>query len=235
MTTSSTTPGSDIVLIGGLWLRASVWDEVARLLTGLGHRPHVVDLPGTSAPDPGVTLQDQVDAVVSAVDRCERPLVVGHSAACTLAWLAADARPEAISSVALIGGFPSADGDTYAAFFPVEDGLMAFPGWEPFAGPDSDDLDDATKAAVAADTVPVPGGVATGTVHLTDDRRYAVPVAMVCPEYSPDDARAWVASGDLPELTRVTALDYVDIDSGHWPMISRPDALAALLDDLARR
>ena len=34
-----------------------------------------------------------------------KPLVVGHSAACTLAWLAADARPEKVAGVALIGGF----------------------------------------------------------------------------------------------------------------------------------
>jgi pimeloyl-ACP methyl ester carboxylesterase len=55
--------------------------------------------------------------------------VVGHSAACTLAWLAANARPEKVAKVALIGGFPSADGERYADFFEPKDGVMAFPGW----------------------------------------------------------------------------------------------------------
>ena len=56
---------------------------------------------------------------------------------------------------------------------------------------------------------------------------------MVCPEYSPDQAREWVASGDLPELSAVTDLSYVDIDSGHWPMFSKPAELARLLGSLA--
>lgn len=230
------TGGTDILLIAGLWLRESVWDGVVAGLRERGHRPVAVALPGAgAAPDPAVTLQDQVDAVLSAVDAAERPLVVGHSAASTLAWLAADARPDAVARVAFIGGMPTTPGEQYAAFFPLVDGLMPFPGWEPFAGPDSDDLDEATRAGVAADTVAVPGGVATAVVTPTDERRYAVPVTMICPEFSPDDARAWVAAGDIPELVPAHELDYVDIDSGHWPMVSRVDDLVAILDELARR
>ena len=65
-----------------------------------------------------------------------------------------------------------------------------------------------------------------------DERRYAVPVTLVCPEFSPDDARAWIAAGDLPELARAADVDLVDLDSGHWPMLTRPQALARLLDGL---
>jgi pimeloyl-ACP methyl ester carboxylesterase len=55
-------------------------------------------------------------------------------AACTLAWLAADARPEKVAKVALIGGFPSADGEPYADFFEPKDGVMPFPGLGPIRG-----------------------------------------------------------------------------------------------------
>ena len=72
-----------------------------------------------------------------------------------------------------------------------------------------------------------------GIVRLTDDRRFEVPVTVVCPEFSPDDARAWVAAGDVPELAEATSVDYVDLDSGHWPMYSKPAELAALLASLA--
>ncbi len=72
-------------------------------------------------------------------------------------------------------------------------------------------------------------------VRLSDERRYDVPVVLVCPEFSPADARAWIDSGDVPELARASRLELVDIDSGHWPMFTQPAALAALLDEAARR
>jgi len=215
----------DIVLIGGLWLDDHAWDGVVPALEARGHRAVPVSLP----PAPDATLDDQTEAVLAAVDAAEQPLVVGHSAACTLAWLAADRRPEAVARVAMIGGFPGQDGEEYAAFFPLVDGVMPFPGWEPFAGPDSDDLDEATRADVAARAVPVPGAVSRGIVRLTDERRYAVPVTMVCPEYTPEEAQEWLANGDLPELAKVRNLSYVDLATGHWPMFSDPEALADAL------
>lgn len=234
----------DILLIGGLWLDESAWDDVAAELRALGHRPLPVALPGQLANGAEsaarVTLDDQVAAVLAAVDEAAgaagpdgRVFVVGHSAACSLAWLAADARPERVGKVGLIGGFPSSDGDAYADFFAVEDGMMAFPGWEPFAGPDSDDLDEAARQAFTDRAIPVPEGVAKGVVRLTDERRYDVPVVLVCPEFSPDQAREWITGDEVPELAKAKHVEYADIDSGHWPMITQPAVLARLLADAA--
>lgn len=220
----------DIVLIAGLWLDGSVWDDVVPALTELGHRPVPLTLPGQGDGSASATLDDQVAAVLAAVDAAPgKAMVVGHSAACTLAWLAADARPEKVATVALIGGFPAADGDRYADFFEVTDGVMPFPGWAKFDGPDSDDLDEQAKNAITAAAIPVPEGVAKGVVRLTDGRRHDLPVVLVCPEFSPAQAREWIDSGDVPELSKATRLEYVDIDSGHWPMVSKPTELARLL------
>lgn len=222
----------DILLVGGLWLDASVWDDVVGQLEARGHRAVPVSLPGQGDGDAAATLEDQVAAVLAALDAADgSPWVVGHSAAATLAWLAADARPERVGGVVLVGGFPTSDGGLYADFFPLTDGAMPFPGWEPFEGPDAADLDDDARRDFAARAVPVPEGVARGVVHLRDERRYDVPVVVVCPEFSPDDARAWVASGDVPELARATRLSYVDVDSGHWPMLTAPAELARALAD----
>jgi pimeloyl-ACP methyl ester carboxylesterase len=223
----------DILLIGGLWLDGSAWSEVVSALEASGHHAVPLTLPGQGDGASSATLDEQVAAVVEAVDAAHRPLVVGHSAACTLAWLAADRRPDAVSRVALIGGFPSADGEPYADFFPVVDGAMPFPGWEKFEGPDSDDLDDETRRRMEAAAIPVPEGVTKGVVRLSDERRFDVPVVLVCPEFSPAQAKEWVDSGDVPELAKATRLEYVDIDSGHWPMFSRPADLARLLATLA--
>lgn len=220
----------DILLIAGLWLDGSAWDEVAAQLDRLGHRPVPLTLPGQGDGSASATLDDQVAAVLAAVDAASGPpVVVGHSAAATLAWLAADARPERVARVVLIGGFPSADGERYAAFFDMENGAMPFPGWEPFEGPDSADLDEEGRRRIASAAIPVPADVAQGVVRLGDERRYYVPVTLVCPEFTPAQAREWIDAGDLPELAKAKHLELVDIDSGHWPMFTRPAELARLL------
>jgi pimeloyl-ACP methyl ester carboxylesterase len=220
----------DILLIAGLWLDGSAWDDVASTLRSLGHRPVPLTLPGQGDGSTSATLDDQVAAVLTAVDAAsDKPVVVGHSAACTLAWLAADARPDKISKVVLIGGFPAADGKPYADFFELRDGVMPFPGWAPFEGPDSADLDEEARRTFAATAIPVPEGVATGVVRLTDERRFDVPVVVVCPEFTPAQAKEWINAGDVPELAEVKHLDFVDIDSGHWPMHTKPAELARLL------
>lgn len=224
----------DIVLVAGLWLDGSAWADVARNLEDLGHRPLPVTLPGQGDGATSATLDDQVAAVLAAVDSApENPLVVGHSAASSLAWLAADARPDKVAKVALVGGFPSADGSPYADFFETDHGVMPFPGWAAFEGPDSVDLDEATRLRIAAAAIPVPEQVSKGRVRLQDERRYDVPVVLVCPEFSPDDVQDWIDAGEIPELARARSVELVDLDSGHWPMFSRPADLARLLAGIA--
>nr|WP_211588880.1 alpha/beta fold hydrolase [Allorhizocola rhizosphaerae] len=220
----------EILLIGGLWLDGSAWDRVVPALEQLGHRAVPITLPGQGAGSASATLDDQLATVLAAVDSSsEKPMVVGHSAASTLAWLAADARPERLAKVVLIGGFPSAGGARYADFFELKDGVMAFPGWGPFEGADSADLDEETKRSFASAAIPVPQGVAHGVVRLADERRFDVPVAVVCPEFTPAQAREWIEAGDVPELAKAKHVEFVDIDSGHWPMFTKPSELAQLL------
>ncbi len=192
----------DIVLIAGLWLDGgSAWDEVGRELTSLGHCPVPVTLPGQGDGNATATLADQLATVLAAVDAADGPaLVVGHSAASTLAWLAADARlgqvdagtragrvdagtcAGQVAKVAFIGGWPAPDGRAYFGGFEVTDGAVPFPGWATFEGPDSADLDDTAMRAIAAAAIPVPEGVARGVVRYSDPRRYAVPAVLICPE-----------------------------------------------------
>jgi pimeloyl-ACP methyl ester carboxylesterase len=224
----------DIVLIAGMWLDGSAWNAVVPELEELGHRPVPLTLPGQGDENADATFEEQVAAVLAAVDAVDGPaLVVGHSAAAALAWVAADARPEKVTRVALIGGMPTADGETYFGFFEPVEGVVPFPGWEPFEGPDSDDLSPEQKASVAAGAISVPAAVTQGVVRLTDECRYDVPVTLICPEFTPAQAKEWIESGEVPELAKATRLSYVDIDSGHWPMFTRPRELARILADCA--
>jgi len=224
----------DIVLIAGMWLDGSAWDAVVPELVRLGHRPNPLTLPGQGDDNADATFEDQVGAVLAAVDAVDGPtLVVGHSAASALAWVAADARPEKVSRVALIGGMPTSDGETYFGFFEPVEGVVPFPGWEPFDGPDSDDMSPQQKERVAADAIAVPAAVTQGVVRLTDERRYDVPITLVCPEFTPAQAKEWIEGGEVPELAKASRLEYVDIDSGHWPMFTQPRKLARVLADCA--
>lgn len=223
----------DIILIAGLWLPQTIWKEVCADLERRGHRPMPVSLPGVDNGAATATLADQLNAALELVDAAERPLVVGHSAACTLAWMIADRRPRAIAGVVMIGGFPATDGTTYADYFATTDGAMPFPGWEPFEGPDAADLDATTRDRIATMAVAVPEGVAKGVVRLTDKRRADLPLVLVCPEYDSDQAQAWVSSGDVPELNGVAGISYIDIDTGHWPMVTQPTGLGRILDEIA--
>lgn len=220
-----------ILLISGLWLTSDVWTGVAEELRRRGHDPVPVALPGADDGDTTATLTDQLAAVLAAIDAAPGEVtVVGHSAASTMAWLAADRRPEHVRQVVMVGGFPVGDGSSYADLFPRADGAMPFPGWDTFEGPDSADLDEPMRGRIAAAAVPVPEAVALGRVELGDERRFEIPVVLVCPEFSPDDARAWIEGGDVAELPHVRHLSYVDIVSGHWPMLTQPEELARLLD-----
>jgi pimeloyl-ACP methyl ester carboxylesterase len=220
----------DILLIGGLWLDGSAWSSVVPVLESLGHRGVPLTLPA----GPDATLDDQVAAVLAAVKAAPgRCVVAGHSAACTLAWAAADHYPERIAATVLIGGFPSADGSAYADFFPITDGAMPFPGWSAFDDADVADLPADTRRDFEASAVPVPEAVARGTVRWTGQRRSGVPVTVVCPEFSPAQARKWIADGEVAELGRAAHVGFADIDSGHWPMFTRPAELARVLASVA--
>lgn len=224
----------DFVLIAGLWLDGGeAWAQVIEELERLGHRALPVRLPGQGDGRTDATLEQQAQAVLAAVDAAENPVVVGHSAACALAWIAADARPEKVGPVVLVGGFPNRDGQVYGPDFEIRDGAMAFPGWEPFEGPDAVDLDEDLRRTMAARAIPVPEGVVRGVVRLTDERRYALRTVLVCPEYSPEQAKRWIESGELPELEKTERVEYIDIDSGHWPMYTRPAELARILHETA--
>lgn len=225
----------DIILIPGLWLDESSWDRVVPLLREAGHRVVAVNPPGHDGQDPStVTYGDLVATVVNEIDHAHgRCLVVGHSAHCAAAWAAADRRVDQVAGIVLIGGFPIPDGSEILDGFEPSDGVLPFVGWDAFDGPDTADLDQQALAELEGAMSPAPAAYAVGPQHLQDERRYDLPVTLVCPEYTQQDLQAWAQSGapHLSELSRLRRGRYVDLHSGHWPQWSMPRKLADVILD----
>jgi pimeloyl-ACP methyl ester carboxylesterase len=230
----------DIILIPGLWLNASSWDAVVPHLEAAGHRPRPLTLPGMEskgADRVGISVEDHVAAIVSALDEENQPaLLVGHSAGSGLAWAAVDARPDRVARVVYVGGVPGSDGDPLLNGLPAEDGEVAMPDWKEM-GEEANvvDFEPEQLERFYADAIPVPEAVITTPIKLSDERRYAVPATAICPEYTAADLREWMDGGHLPELARTTDLDLVDLPGGHWPQLTQPNALAAALLEAATR
>jgi pimeloyl-ACP methyl ester carboxylesterase len=224
----------DIILLPGLWLDGSSWEGVIPALERAGHRTHPLTLPGMASRDEdrsAVTLRDHVDAVVVAIDAVEPAdsavALVGHSAGAAVAYAALDARPDRVARAIYVGGFPTADGDALASGFAAEHGEVPLPDWADFDEAELADLDDAARAAFRARAVPSPEHVTRDPQRLSDERRYDVPVTVICTEFTADTLREWVAQGLAPvrELGRVRDVSYVDLPTGHWPQFTRPEQL----------
>lgn len=222
-----------IILVPGLWLDGSSWEQVVPALEAAGHRPHPLTLPGMESKDVDrsqVTLRDHVDAVIREIDACDpdRVVLVGHSAGCGISHAAVDARPDRVVRAIYIGGFPTGDGGTLAAGFPSENGEVPLPDWSEFGAEDLADMDEDALAAFRERSIPSPERVTRDAQQLVDERRYDVSVTAVATEYTTDMLRDWIAQGEGPvrEFTHIHDVDYVDLPTGHWPQLTRPEDLA---------
>ncbi|HET7432213.1 MAG TPA: alpha/beta hydrolase [Nocardioides sp.] len=232
----------DIILIPGLWLTARSWDAIVPLLEESGHRPHPLTLPGMDAVDAdrsAVTRQDHVDAVVAAIDAVpgDHPvLLVGHSMGGVLAWAAADARLDRVAGVVFLASEPAIP-DRSESMFPVEGSDVPLPAWDFFDDEMTADLDDATREAIRAGSVPSPLHAVTDGLDFGRDGLHDLPVLMVTAEYDAAQLQEWTAAGSpgTEEIARIPGLEWADLHSGHWPQYTRAEDAARLVTEFAAR
>jgi pimeloyl-ACP methyl ester carboxylesterase len=224
----------DIILIPGLWLDASSWDDVVPALEHAGHRTHALTLPGLESRDAdrsAITLRDHVDAVVAVIDSIDPArggvVLVGHSGGGAIAHAAVDARPTRVARVVYVDSGPLADGGSITDEFPAENGEVPLPDWSLFPDEDLVDLDDGLRAAFRERAIPSPARVTSDRQQLSDERRYDVPATVITCEFPSATLREWIAQ-DKPfvrELARIRDVGYLDLPTGHWPQFTRPKEL----------
>jgi pimeloyl-ACP methyl ester carboxylesterase len=227
----------DVILIPGFWLDASSWERVVPIVEQAGHRAHPVTLPGLESRDAdrsGIRLRDHVAHVVDLVDRLAgagKVALVGHSGGGAVAHATVDARPDKVARVVYLASEPLGDGQCVNDELPVENGEVPLPEWSVFPGEMTAGLDDALRADFRARAVPTPAGAARDDQRLTDERRYDVPVTVIACEYPTAMLQQWIAEGEpgAAELGLIKHVDYVDLPTGHWPQLTRPEDAGRLI------
>lgn len=224
----------DIVLIPGLWLDASSWDEVIPSLQRAGHRTHPLTLPGMESKDADrskITLRDHVDAVVEVIDSLGPPdgevALVGHSGGGAIAHAAVDARPDRVTRVVYVDSVPLGEGGMINDEFPTENGEMPLPDWSRFEEQDLTDFDDELLTRFRERAIPSPAHVATDPQQLFDERRYGVPITVISCEFPSSEIQELLEQKHayVRELAKVRDVEYVDLRTGHWPQFTRPEEL----------
>lgn len=230
----------DIILIPGLWLDSSSWNDVTAELERAGHAVHPLTMPGTGRPaaeSSDIGIAEWVDAAVAAVDAASAPVVVvGHSGGGNVAWGVADARPDRVARVIFVDTVPPPPGFGISEF-EIVDGVVPFPGWDFFPAEDVDDLDAATRARTAPLTLSVPGRVPTDPIGLITGARHRVPATLLMGGMDratlESELDEWGPYAD--EFRAIDDVEVVRIGSGHWPQFSVPGRLAELIDSAVTR
>ncbi|HWK77543.1 alpha/beta hydrolase [Microbacterium sp.] len=223
----------NIILVPGLWLDASSWDDVVPALEAAGLHPVPVTLPGVGEPaetSAGIGMSEWVDAVVQQIDAASEPVVlVGHSGGGNVVWGAADARADRVARVIFVDTVPPPPESSISEFALV-DGVIPFPGWDFFPDQDVYDLDEQTRARTLPLTRSVPAHVPTEPIQLSG-ARHTVPVTMLMGGMSAEELESeldqWGAYGD--EYRALRDVTVTKVGSGHWPQFSQPRRLGELI------
>ncbi|TFD48928.1 alpha/beta hydrolase [Cryobacterium frigoriphilum] len=225
----------NIILVPGFWLDGSSWSRVAPALTAAGHLVHSLTLPGLHSIDAsraGIGLRDHIDAVIAVIDAIDEPVVlVGHSGGGAIIHGAIDARPLRVVRAVYVDSGPLGEGGVINDALQAHGDEIPLPDWHDFDDEDLVDLSDELRAEFRARAIPQPRGVACDAQHLTDERRFDVPVTVIACEFSSALLVDWIAAGHpfVAELARMKQMELVDLPTGHWPQFTRPDDLAAAI------
>ncbi|MER7209337.1 alpha/beta fold hydrolase [Streptosporangium sp. NPDC020072] len=230
---------STIVLVGGSFLGAWAWERVTPLLTAHGHQVHPLTLTGfgdrAHLGSPATTLTTHARDITAAIEYADlrEVVLVAHSYSGAPATIAANAIPDRIARVVYVAASLPEPGRSLFDIIPastveaimetVQDGRISVM---------SDEIIDANFGD---------HGLTAEDFAWLRARGVGQPVGTL-QDPAPDDLGAVrklprtyiVCAGDPGDPPDLPDHDMVVLDSGHWPMITRPVELARVLDETAR-
>lgn len=239
------------VLVGGAWIGGWAWKNVARDLRDRGHDVYPVTLTGLGErahlARPETNLDTHITDVVNLLDYEDLTgvILVGHSYAGIVVTGVADRAGGRLAQLVYLDSGPLEDGQSMLDLYPPEtaeqlrrqvnkqgDGwLMPFPTFEELAVSASlAGLGDAERKLMRVKAVAQPFQTYMQPLRIRGaGAAHYQRVVIAC-----DDVRGMIAAG-VPALKALTEPPwrYEELATGHWPMLSAPGELAALLHRLA--
>jgi pimeloyl-ACP methyl ester carboxylesterase len=242
------------VLVGGGWLGGWCWQGVARRLRDEGHDAYPVTLTGLGErvhlASPEVDLDTHITDVVNLIEfeDLHDVVLLGHSYGGLVVTGAADRIPDRISQLVYLDTAPLPDGTALIEIFPTEarrhierqveesGGGWRFPVLprEELATFGSlEGLDDAQLELLRSRAVDQPFGTFTRPLRLENPAREARSKVGILCSFSLEEVQEMIASGN-PVFREMASPNwrFVELPTGHYPMFSRPDDLAAVLLNL---
>jgi pimeloyl-ACP methyl ester carboxylesterase len=244
------------VLVGGAWLGAWAWHDVTCSLRARGHDVHPVTLTGLGdrvhLARPDVDLDTHITDVVNTMAYADlrEVVLVGHSYAGLVVTGVADRAPERLAQVVYLDTGPLPPGQALIDFNPPQererlhrvveergDGwLLPAPAFEDLGTPAAvAGLTGAHRALFEAHATPQPFRTWTQPLEYAVPARPPYRRAVVLAggfDLTPSRLREAVAAGMQPWARIFGAPDWEleELATGHWPMLSAPTELSALLD-----
>jgi len=235
------------VLVPGFWLGAWAWRPVTTELRRHGHDVYPVSLTGLGErvhlARPDTDLDVHVTDVVNLLsyEDLSDVALVGHSYAGSVITAAADRAAGRVAQLVYVDTGPLPDGVAQADFTPPDERernatLVAArgDGWRLPPPPWADlaagvpDVDDRAVALLRARSADQPWATATTPVRLTGEWE-KLPRLGVLSSFTISQMQAMAAAMPLCRHMTGDAWRFEELPTWHWPMLSRPAELAAIL------
>ncbi|MFR9795684.1 alpha/beta fold hydrolase [Streptomyces sp. MS06] len=226
------------VLVPGLWMGAWAWDAVALGLTSRGHRAIAVTLPGlehrTDADPADIGAAEHADALRELLEAQRTPVVlVAHSYAAFPVVAAADRLPDRVERIVFVDTGAPESGESAVTLMP-----HLLDGADGAVLPVASRIDEVHRVPEAERqrhrrlARPHPLRTLTEPITLTGAWRDIPTTGVLCLAGGLTLAavRAMYATGD-PRFADLAepAVTFFELDTGHFPMLSEPTALADVL------
>lgn len=235
------------VLVPGFWLGAWAWQPVTAELRGHGHDVYPISLTGLGERAHLASADTDLDVHVTDVVNLLRyedlhdVVLVGHSYAGLVVTAAADRMPDRVAGLVYLDTGPLPDGVAQVEFTPPDEqarnaALVAEygDGWRLPAPPWAqlaagvEGVDASTVARLGDLSVAQPWATATSPVRMGDAWQ-SLPKLGVLSSFTEAQATAMAATVPLCRHMAGDTWRFEELPTWHWPMLSRPAELAAIL------
>ena len=227
---------TEFVLVPGAWLGSWAWKRVVPLLEERGHAAHPVTLTGMGervhlvSEDIGVETAIQDVLNVIKYNELDDFVLVGHSFAGKVVAAVADRVPRKVRALLYLDAFrPDRVRTPQGSFTDATGAGLTIPLTREILDGIGSDVRGADREWMVSLTTPWPTRYAGDPVTLSENFDSVKKAYIFCTGGSDAEYLAEILKGKWGELEGPHKV----IESGHWPMITKPDELVKDMLDLS--